>query len=269
MLCVFAHYDRDGWVDDYVVHYLAKLNDLDCEVVFVSNAPDIGSAGIARIRDYCSRIILRENMGYDFGAWRDGLASCGDLSRYDKVIFANDSVYGPLHDLGPIFRTMARGGAMVWGITDSLRYGRHLQSYFLVFDRAVVLSDAFQGFWRALPDYRLKHVVIILCEVGLSRTLRRAGFALAAYCDYRDIETDRIRGRGKGMSGKLPRRPVNMTHYGWDILIGDYRCPFVKVQLLRDNPKRVDDVPNWQAIVAKVSGYDVRLIQRHLLRVSG
>ncbi len=269
MLCVFAHYDRDGLVDDYVLHYLARLNELGCEIIFVSNAPGLGEAGIARVREYCSRVIARENVGYDFGSWRDGLASCGDLSLYDRIIIANDSVYGPIHDIGPVFRAMESQGAKAWGITDSLRYGRHLQSYFLVFDRTVAMSAAFQTFWRDLPDYRLKHVVINRCEVGLSHRLRRAGFALAAYCDYREMEADLVAAAGNGTDSNLPRLPVNVTHLAWDMLIRDYGCPFVKVQLLRDNPKGVRDAKDWEAAIRDTSRYDVRLIRRHLQRAGG
>lgn len=267
-LCVFAHYDRDGIIDDYVVHYLSELARLGCDIVFVSTAPGLRDGTIERIRPYCSRIMWRENVGYDFGSWRDGLATCGDLSRYDRIVIVNDSVYGPLRDLGEVFDAMAARGAPAWGITDSLRYGRHLQSYFMVFERPVIESEAFRNFWRDLPDYRYKHVVILQCEVGLSRRLARAGFRLDALCDFATIMGS-LRGAaaGKGSGLRMAGVPVNATHWGWRALIEEHGCPFIKVQLLRDNPKGITDVEQWEAIVGSASDYDTGLIRRHLDRM--
>lgn len=268
MLCVFAHFDRHGMIDDYVVHYLSELSRVGCEIVFVSSAPALREEVVKSVLPHCSRMIWRENVGYDFGSWRDALASCGDVSHYDRIVIANDSVYGPLRDLGEVFRTMEARGAPVWGITDSLRYGRHLQSYFMAFERPVVESELFQGFWRDLPDYRYKHVVILQCEVGLSRRLARAGFRLDALCDFGTI-TASLRGAaaGKGSGLRMAGVPVNATHWGWRTLIEDYGCPFVKVQLLRDNPKRIADVGRWEPVICAVTEYDTGLIRRHLNRM--
>lgn len=259
MLCVFAHFDRQGVVDDYVVHYLAALADLGCVIVFASAAGRLDDESIGKIRPYCVKIIVRDNAGYDFASWRDGLAVAGDLSRYDRVILANDSVYGPLRDLAQMFRTLESRDAAVWGITDSLRYGRHLQSYFLVFERTVATSATFRQFWRELPDYRFKHSVIMQCEVGLSKRLARAGFKLAALCEY---ET---------MAGELSisGAPVNATLFEWRLLLQEYGCPFIKVQLLRDNPKGLKDLEDWAPVIQDLSDYDTGLIHRHLERIRG
>ena len=264
MLCVFAHYDRDGVIDDYVIHYLEALARLGCETVFVSTAPDLDADCIRRIRPLTARIILRQNRGYDFGSWRDGLASCGELARYHRLVIANDSVYGPVR--GEVFETMKERGAPVWGITDSWRYVRHLQSYFLVFERPVLESEAFQGFWRGLPDHLFKHSVIVEGELGLARRLARAGFEIAALCEYRTLEQDIKR---KSATTNWLGTPVNATHWGWKELVMNHGCPFIKVQLLRDNPKGIADVGEWEAVVRAVSDYDAALIRRHLQRMTG
>lgn len=267
-LCVFAHYDRDGLIDDYVIHYLSELSRADCEIVFVSTAPNVGDETVDRVRPYASRILLRENVGYDFGSWRDGLALIGDFGSYDRVIIANDSVYGPLTDLRAVFAKMAHREAPVWGITDSLRYARHLQSYFIVFEREAVQSVAFNCFWKSLPDYRSKHVVIMQCEVGLSRRLTEAGFELAALCDYKSMASSPGWSKTNAPKKRIPGVPVNATHWKWRTLIEEHGCPFIKVQLLRDNPKGILDVTDWKQVVEKISNYDVRLICRHLKRMS-
>lgn len=44
-------------------------------------------------------------------------------------------------------------------------------------------------------------------------------------------------------------------------------CPFLKIQLLRDNPMRVPDLDDWESVVGEVSSYDLDLIRNHLSRV--
>ena len=36
-LCVFSHFDKGNKIDDYVIYYLQKLADCDCEIIFVSH----------------------------------------------------------------------------------------------------------------------------------------------------------------------------------------------------------------------------------------
>lgn len=265
-LCVFAHFDRDGVIDDYVVHYLKALARLDCETVVVSTAEGLGEDEVAKVLPFCSRFIVKQNIGYDFASWRTALEEVKDFSGYERVIVANDSVYGPLQDLRGIFGRMSGRNLSFWGITDSLRYGRHLQSYFMVFERPVLDSLVFRNFWKELPDYLSKHVVIAQCEVGLSRTLASAGFRFGAYNEVEDICQEVSKERGRILSKILGCR-FNSTHIGWRSLLRS-GCPFVKVQLLRDNPKGLPDVAEWEHVVDGLSGYDAGLIRRHLARMS-
>ena len=58
--------------------------------------------------------------------------------------------------------------------------------------------------------------------------------------------------------------PLNPTHYFWDFLVGKMGCPFIKRDLLRDNPCDVPFLQYWQEVVHSVSDYDTDLIVRHL-----
>lgn len=264
-LCVLAHFDRDGVVDDYVVGYLKALDELGCETIFVSTAENLDNESIRKIKPFCSRFIIKRNVGYDFASWRTGLEAAGDLSEYDRLIIANDSVYGPLQDLRKIFAEMDGRDVAFWGITDSLKYGRHLQSYFLVYGKPVLQSGVFAEFWRKLPDYRHKYVVIIQGEVGLSRRLVAAGFDFAAYCPIETVQEVQQTDAG-ALTAKFRDPRTSPTHRGWRALMRA-GCPFLKVGLLRDNPMQVPDIDDWETVIGEVSGYDLNLIRNHLARV--
>jgi lipopolysaccharide biosynthesis protein len=146
-----------------------------------------------------------------------------------------------------------------------LRYGRHLQSYFLVFEKAVLQSEVFREFWSRLPDYRHKHVVINQCEIGLSRRLAAAGHSFEAYIPFEDMQKQ-FRGGEPGLTAMVVGNRQNPTHKAWRTLMNK-GCPFLKIQLLRDNPLDVD-LNGWEAVLGDVSGYDLKLIQNHLTRFS-
>lgn len=65
----------------------------------------------------------------------------------------------------------------------------------------------------------------------------------------------------------LEGRPVNPGHFFWDVLIKDFRCPFLKIELLRDNPSQIANLYTWRDLVREVSDYDVRMIDEHLQQV--
>ncbi len=44
---------------------------------------------------YVSIVILRQNIGRDFGSWKVGFDSAGDLFGFQKVVLADHSAYGP------------------------------------------------------------------------------------------------------------------------------------------------------------------------------
>jgi len=267
LLCVFAHFDRDGLVDEYVIHYLSKLEALGCETIFVSTANGLGVAQVENVRPYCRMIIIRENQGHDFGSWKAGLAEAGDLSRYDRLILANDSVYGPFFDLGAVVNGAANPAADFWGITDTVRFGHHLQSYFMVFGRSILQNPAFEAFWQRLPYYRFKHAVVLGCEIGLSRLLAREGFNLGALCPFDKVWTRHLAARRPSGGWQQPNARLDTTYWCWETLLKDYNCPFLKVRLLRDCSIKFAGGDRWRDVVSQCSSYDAAMIRRHLDRV--
>jgi rhamnosyltransferase len=98
-ICIFAHYDRDGIVDQHVLHYLKALKDCGFATVFVTASP-IDEASRTEVGRHCIDCIERENVGHDFGSWPAGLARWRDRVS-GRLLLANDSVYGPLLPLKP------------------------------------------------------------------------------------------------------------------------------------------------------------------------
>ncbi len=251
-LCFFSHYDKDGIIDPYVIHYLEKLLSLGCDIIFVSAAEAIAKNELENMKNICAQVILKENIGYDFGSWKTALTSSEQLlGNYEKLILCNDSVYGPFHDLQNIFLQMQERELDVWGITESRDMGYHLQSYFLVFDKKVFQDFKFLHFWESYTIYKYKRNVIEYYEVGLSRYMLKNAYKLAAYCPMDQSMSD----------------TYNMSHFSWKSLITDKGCPFLKIELLRDNPMMID-LSEVKDVIGNEIDYPIELISNHLKRVA-
>lgn len=200
-----------------------------------------------------AELIERENVGYDFASYRAGLDAVADLSQFDDVVLCNDSFVGPLRPFAQIFAEMAERRVDFWGITASRRIEPHLQSYFLVFRRWVVGSPAFTGFWAAMVPLSHRREVIQRYEIGLSRTLLAAGFAMGSYFEPNPDEQRRARRRTAWWISRrkdAPRRvrdlveastePWNPTYALADSALAEGRLPLVKLDVLRFDPYGLD-----------------------------
>ena len=281
-VALFVHYDGQGIVHDFVLHYLRQLHDLGFAIVFASNAPRLVEAQIEPLRELCALVIRRDNVGYDFGAYKEAMAAIPDLAAVDTLLLANDSVYGPLQHLAGVLDRMAPEEADVWGASDSWEFSFHLQSFFLVFHRAALASPAFALFWKRLRYVQSKTWIVRKYEVGLTRALRRAGLRCRAAFPYRQAAAALIEAvveHNVAGDGLDPVRktfiqqvfrtinagvPLNGTHFFWDHLIAQMEFPFLKRDLLQKNPARIPLLNYWERVVKQSSTYDTDLILRHL-----
>lgn len=274
-VAVFAHFDRDGCVHDVVLHYLVALGQAGFTVVFVSNAPRLPADALGRVLPHAALVLHRWNVGYDFAAYKDGLMALGPLTQFEQVVLANDSVYGPLFDLGAILRR-CDDRADVWGMTDSQERQYHLQSYFLLFRRPALASPALAAFWRAVRPVQSRQWIIRRYEIGLTQALRRTGLRCTALFPCEDAIASFVTAASADRASCVPShvaatlrviaqgRPINVMHVLWDHLISRLGCPFIKRELLVYNPLRVPQVCKWPEVVRHASGYDIDLIARHL-----
>jgi lipopolysaccharide biosynthesis protein len=279
-LCIFAHYDRDNLVDEYVLYFLQNLKTVSNQIIFVTTS-NIAKDEMAKIKRYCDKIIIRENQGYDFVSWQEGLKAISGNSDFDELVFCNDSVYGPLYPLPDVFDTMSSKNCDFWGITDSYEINYHLQSYFLVFKKNVIRSEIFQRFWNDVKTESSKNEVIKKYEVGITRAFISAGFKPQAYLPTSLLTSIILRIKiisvlkhpfnavklvlYNFIQKNMDFRSINPTHFLWKDLIVKYKMPFLKIELLRDNPSKVD-IRGYENIIKDHTSYDTSLIINHLSR---
>ncbi|WP_230595973.1 rhamnan synthesis F family protein [Xanthomonas albilineans] len=249
-IAVVAHFDAEGLLTDFSRRLLDELLVYAERIVLVSTG--LASEQVEGL-DSRIKVIVRENVGYDFYSFRTGIFAVEALYSYDELIIANDSVL--MIDeggIGKAFAKMSRVDCDVWGMTESFQISHHLQSYFLVFRKNVFFSQYFDQFWRGVRVLDDKWQIILSYEIGLTQHLRKHGARIAAAFQPNALDVKKVAARlrrirlgSKSAShAAVPTRKdvaeANPVHFLWDKI---YHCfGFIKTEVLRDDPNRVNDV---------------------------
>ena len=164
------------------LRYLARL---DWSVVIVANS-GVTHADRERLAEHCAMIIERPNVGYDFGAYREGwlwLDRNGHCP--DRLLLLNDSTWFPLRAEDDTLSRMEALNADVAGhifksesALDSAR--DHVESHLLMFNCAAVRHPSIRSFWSHYVMSDLRALTISQGEKGLTQTAIGAGLNVEA-----------------------------------------------------------------------------------------
>lgn len=261
-ICVFVHFDRAGQVWPHTRRYLTALRQAGLDIILVTNSGALQPESEAWVLAHCSRLLLRRNRGYDFGAYRDGIAAMPATPTL--LILANDSLYGPLSDLESCLARIDFTAADIWGLTDSWQHRFHLQSFFLAFGPAALAHPAFHPYWAGVRNLGSKWAAVRFYELRMTAAFQAAGLRCAALWDYLslidvmqslaespepganpDLEEQALRRMAKAAVWCADRRiPMNPSSDLWLALL-QQGFPFLKRELLRQNPGRVPHLLAW------------------------
>lgn len=279
---LFLHWDRGGRVREALFTYITQLAESGRSVVFVTNAGKIEPNAEARLLTLCAGVLVRRNVGYDFGGWRDAIETLNlPQAGTEEIIIVNDSVFGPVRPLEATLLRLDYANADVWGLTESWQRRYHLQSYFVAFGPRAIRAPAFRKFWAQVIPAPSKAYVIGKYEVGMTQAMLKAGLRVSVLWSYesltKQITREQLAGylEGDGTAGARSdpmdltrwlhvlrlrdaiarRRPLNPTSDLWrHLLLSGY--PFIKRELLRDNPTRIEDVGDWADVLRETLGVD-------------
>ncbi|HQT63696.1 MAG TPA: rhamnan synthesis F family protein [Acidocella sp.] len=281
-IVLFMHFDKYGNVRPQIVQYIKELAESGRSVVFITNSGKLRSKAKAVLEPICTSIIIRNNVGYDFGAWRDGIAHYNlPQPHTEELIIANDSVFGPLRPINAMLGAIDYNKADMWGLTESWQHRYHLQSYFLAFGKKALNDRAFRKFWAKVRPVPSKRYIVKHYEIGITQYMLKYGLTCAAVWpydtlismidqlqinklltfkknDYRKVDPVSITRKMhllRVRHAMARRGPLNPSAELWRQLLQS-GFPFLKRELLRDNPTKVEDVHDWIHTVQHELGLD-------------
>ena len=252
-LFLFAGYDKYGFVDKTLLHYLRCLSDLG-DIVFIMDS-DANDSELDKIKQiphvlYAS---AKRHGEYDFGSYKRAYQWADDnglIKNYDWIYLVNDSVYGPLFNVEPLLTELESSGADLVG-PASYRNSvtlHHVQSWFVGMSQRVATSDFLRDFMRRVSGQPTKDLIILKYEVGLSRTIMQHGYQM--YTKFNTKDGD-----------------VRHDVYEAPVYVLESGIPFIKKQAIHQVmdinrlyqvavPSIVEDIQaNIQRIGTKFTGY--------------
>jgi hypothetical protein len=252
-LALYTHWSPDGRVSAMVLGQIEAWRAAGFDIVFVSNAAP-PPADWEAVGAHCVLRIARDNIGRDFGAWRDALPLA--VERFgppDELLLANDSVIGPLHDFGPVIAAL-RAGDGLFGMTESRGGGAHLQSYALLARGEAAVGQVACHLAGMTPG-RSKWRLVRDGEIGLTRRVLAQGLRVGALFGQ-DRVTARLDAAARARLGPryaepegFERYPLNPTHHLWRELVEAFGLPFLKTELVLRNPLGLPGVERWREVV--------------------
>jgi lipopolysaccharide biosynthesis protein len=265
-LVFFAHFDPKDTVDSYVVYYVRALKELGSDVIFVSGSPNLSRESAAALLPYCAGIFTQPTLGMDFGswnmAWQHVRRAGWGLAKFERLILANDSVYGPLFPLSEMLQSFR--GADLYGATESFEIDQHLQSYFLVFSLNPRMRQFLENFWNEFRYIVEKRNLIDKYEIGLTQRVKRAGLRVAPYISHAAVQKVLQEEPEHQFKAEALGREVNNTLYVWDLLISHLRFPFLKTDLPKNNRYGSSLLNDLEGFLRRHTSYPPELITNHL-----
>jgi CDP-glycerol glycerophosphotransferase (TagB/SpsB family) len=277
-VCLYAAYDVDGVVDDYVVAYLQELSRF-ADVYYLADCV-MQPAELQKLDGVTKGAWARRHGMYDFGSFAimaRELVGWDVIDGYDELLLANDSCF-LLRPLDQVFESMDSRECDWWGmqatkvgfeggpgenrvlqedevhrvmVTPEWRqmWRLHLSSYFVCLRRPAHQEPDVRRLLNSVVPQRLKNEIITKYEVGLSRVLIHAGHRFATFVE-----------------GLHPFHPLYTSDY-FDLL--DHGFPLLKRNFLSENTQDVPDLAHWkERIAAAVPEADLEMFERNLLRVA-
>lgn len=160
-LLVYVHFNKYDKISSHVYYQLEQIRPLFSKLIFVTNSQlsDKHTENLAK-KGLINEFIQRQNQGYDFAAWKDGLFLEGfdNLDQYDSVTVMNDTCFGPLWDLEAYYKKYEEDVEVdFWGMTNhaevrghNIYIPEHLQSYFISFKKSLVNRKSSRNFGHLL-----------------------------------------------------------------------------------------------------------------------
>lgn len=220
-LCLFVTHAARVDLKPHVVDHVEALLGHGIGVVLIANT-DLEASSLRIPDGLASRLqgcIIRENVGFDFGAWAHAYCLLAPEMVRRRLYLINDSIIGPLDSAAHrmLLRRVRESTADLVGLTRNHYPRDHLQSYFLAINQRLLRAAIFDELMQRIVNMPSKQNVIDCYEVWMTQFLESRGFANEA------IFPQILRG-GAGSSS-------NDTIWMWKELL-EMGFPFVKSGVL-------------------------------------
>lgn len=261
---IFLFYDPEGKVDDYILGCLGSLQEHMDYLLVVSNS-SLDETNRKRLESVSSEVMERKNVGYDVGAYRDGLRHLGwdHMGDYDELVLFNYTFFAPIHPWAGLFERTDKWDTDFWGITEhdevrphpflpKLVMPRHIQSHWIAVRASLSATKDWRTYWEDMPPIESYNDSIQWHESRFTGYFNALGYRHEVAYNVDDYPS------------------ANPVFDNANLLLQD-GCPILKRRNLFHNPLHLDRFAIIGADMleqARLAGYDTDLILSNLARTS-
>lgn len=252
-VCLFSIYAPGGKISRATIAYLESLaqnrfNVIAC-VALDDPEDDFDLESLAS----AAGVVVNKNGGMDFAAWAGALRIFPDCWSASRLVFTNDSVFMMPNLMGPFVERLRLETTDFVGLTDSLAITPHVQTYFFQFQGRALSNPKLRDFWASVQVFKNKKDVINTYEIKLLQYATE-DWGLTSNVMYSLKKV-------LPFASDLDCADLNITHSYWEHLVA-LGMPFVKVELLRDNPLQMN-ILHWRSVF-QAHGADADLAEEHI-----
>lgn len=224
LVICFAHFSTKGNLSEATKYYITELKKhFGGTIVFITSSPTLDKSSIQFLEKKVSILLTKENLGLDFGSWNIGLNHLKNKTVLpNTVLLTNDSILGPLFNLGEIASQIKESQADIVGLVDSSEISYHLQSFFLHLGPKALRSTVFQDFLNNFSWGYSRRSIIWNYEIGLTQALLAEGLTGQVLFSLKSSLQS-----GSNPTMKFPKE-----------LVDDKAFPFLKRKVYEDSPEQ-------------------------------
>lgn len=261
-LGIFVFFDKEGFVGRYVEYLLKEIKRNVSDLYIVSNG-ELLIESKKKLQAFTEHVYVRENRGYDGGAYKDILLNIiepSDYKNWDELLLLNDTFYGPFCSLSSIFEAMEPSNCDFWGLsvhgererTDMYMY-EHLQAYFLVVKSSLLWNEKFENFWREMKEATSFLSAVENFEVAFTKYFVDCGFSYDAFLNKTFLEKE------------YPKNAIDWTHFMPLELLKKNNFPIMKRKTLISQSPFLTDGLQIIDYIKTHTEYDIQMIWEDML----
>lgn len=272
-ICLFAAYDKDAIIDEYVVYYIKELAKF-ADVYYYADS-DMSAQELGKLDGIVKYAKAQRHGKYDFGSWSEIIKDIGwsEIEKYDSVLFVNDSCYGPMYPLEKLFETMDSKDIDAWSVCGN----KFMMSFFVSINQKAMSNDKVRFFFDNITPEASKDIVIKKYESGLSNVLTENGFNFDYYISAQSLKKyykknhHQINNDIKSVAPFWVRLFINFGPNKVRLYDDDFILPFFMGMPIIKKMSLVipyNIVPfYYQELISLHSDYPTKMIENHFARM--
>ena len=183
ILIVYADY-VDHFQDIEQFRFNSTTNDylkFGYSVLHVVACNEISQVSFYKLND-SHFLLMRPNLGYDFGSWAQSLDYSHILISFEFLVFSNSSLLGPFTSPVALIQTLVNLNGDVKAVVESFQIVPHFQSYMWTVASEILfgtpqLLDFLSFFKNELPD---RELIIKNGELTFPKVLKECNLSYVA-----------------------------------------------------------------------------------------